>query len=109
MRIGVVSDIHSNLTALQTVLDDMGAVDALWCLGDFVGYGPWPNECVELLRGRGVAAIAGNHDLAAIGAISTEDFNYEAGIAANWTTEQLSAESRDYLTSLGPRTEVEGV
>src|SRR5438093_11637894 len=79
MRIGVVSDIHSNLTALLTVLDDMGPVDALWCLGDFVGFGPWPNECIELLRERGVQAIAGNHDLAAIGTISSEEFN--GGIA----------------------------
>ena len=109
MRIGVVSDVHSNLTALEAVLKDMGTVDALWCLGDFVGYGPWPNECIELLRERGVTAIAGNHDLAAIGAISTQDFNYEAGVAADWTAEQLSAESRDYLTSLEPKAEVDGV
>jgi diadenosine tetraphosphatase ApaH/serine/threonine PP2A family protein phosphatase len=94
---------------LQAVLDDMGAVDGLWCLGDFVGYGPWPNECVELLVERGVQAIAGNHDLAAIGTITTQDFNYEAGRAARWTTERLTAESRDFLASLTPRTEVEGV
>src|SRR5207253_880122 len=65
VRIGVVADVHSNLPALRAVLDNMGTVDALWCLGDFVGYGPWPNECVELLRQLGVEAIAGNHDLAA--------------------------------------------
>jgi len=109
MRIGVVSDIHSNLPALEAVLQDMGEVDALWCLGDFVGYGPWPNECVDMLRERGVRAIAGNHDLAAIGVISTQDFNYEAGRAANWTADQLSAESRGYLSGLSPMTEVDGV
>ncbi len=109
MRIGVVSDIHSNLTALHAVLDDMGEVDGLWCLGDFVGYGPWPNECIELLRERDVKAIVGNHDLAAIGAISTIDFNYEAGQAAHWTADQLTAESRDYLLALTPMREVDGV
>jgi diadenosine tetraphosphatase ApaH/serine/threonine PP2A family protein phosphatase len=109
MRVGVVSDVHSNLTALQAVLKDMGKVDAVWCLGDFVGYGPWPNECIELLRERGLTAIAGNHDLAAIGAISTQDFNYEAGVAADWTAEQLTAESRDFLTSLEPVLELDEV
>ena len=109
MRIGVVSDIHSNLTALLTVLDDMGPVDALWCLGDFVGYGPWPNECIELLRERGVQAIAGNHDLAAIGTISSEEFNGDAAIAAEWTAHALTPESRAYLLTLEPMAEIEGV
>lgn len=109
MRIGVVSDIHSNLTALVAVLGDMGAVDQLWCLGDFVGYGPWPNECIDLLRERGALAIAGNHDLAAIGTVSCEDFNGDAAIAAQWTADQLSPSSRSYLKSLQPIGEVEGV
>src|SRR5436190_12869691 len=109
MRIGVVSDIHSNLTALQTVLDDMGAVDALWCLGDFVGYGPWPNECVDLLREHGAEAIAGNHDLAAIGAISCEDFNGDAAFAAQWTADALSPASRAFLKSLPPARQVADV
>ena len=87
MRIGIVSDIHSNLPALEAVLQDMGAVDRLLCLGDFVGYGPWPNECVDLLRDRGVISIAGNHDLAAIGALTTEDFNQEAAFASAWTAD----------------------
>lgn len=109
MRIGVVSDIHSNLPALQAVLTDMGAVDALWCLGDFVGYGPWPNECIELLRQQGVVSIVGNHDLAALGTISTAEFNRDAAAATQWTARQLTAEHRDYLLSLAPLTEVDGV
>src|SRR5439155_14620246 len=109
MRIGVVSDIHSNLTALLTVLDDMGPVDALWCLGDFVGYGPWPNECVDLLRERGARAIAGNHDLAAIGTIPCDDFNGDAAFAAQWTADALTPDSRAYLESLTPSLEVDGV
>ena len=67
MRIGVVTDIHSNLVALEAVLADMGSVDALWCLGDVVGYGPWPIECISLLREKCSAIIAGNHDLATVG------------------------------------------
>ena len=100
MRIGIVSDIHSNLPALETVLADMGTVDALWCLGDFVGYGPWPNECVALLREHDALSIAGNHDLAALGAISTESFNPSAAIATAWTTAQLKGDTSDYLRSL---------
>ena len=109
MRIGVLSDIHSNLAALLAVLEDMGPVDAVWCLGDFVGYGPSPNECIEILRERGAQAIAGNHDLAAIGRISCEDFNGDAAFAAQWTARALTPESRGYLESLEPIREVDGV
>jgi predicted phosphodiesterase len=109
MRIGVVSDIHSNLPALAAVLDDMGPVDQLWCLGDFVGYGPWPNECIDLLRERNAVAIAGNHDLAAVGILSCEEFNGDAAIAAQWTADELSSSSRSYLESLRPIGEVAGV
>ncbi len=109
MRIGIVSDVHSNLTALEAVLQDMGAVDAVWCLGDFVGYGPYPNECIALLRDRGGAAIAGNHDLAAIGTISTRDFNKDAAAATKWTTKNLTSEAHQYLASLQPISEAGGV
>jgi predicted phosphodiesterase len=109
MRIAIVSDIHSNLPALQAVLADMGEADAIWCLGDFVGYGPWPNECIALLREARVTAISGNHDLAAIGQITTEAFNRDAAIATAWTTSQLSPESVSYLASLPPMGEVDGV
>jgi diadenosine tetraphosphatase ApaH/serine/threonine PP2A family protein phosphatase len=109
VRVGVVSDIHSNIVALEAVLADMGEVDALWCMGDFVGYGPCPNECVALLREYGVVAIAGNHDLAVIGAISTRDFNPDAAKATAWTAEQLTEEHRCYLESLPPILETEGV
>ncbi|MEA2642273.1 MAG: hypothetical protein QOF51_3667 [Chloroflexota bacterium] len=109
MRIVVVSDIHSNLPALQEVLAAAGEVDGVWCLGDFVGYGPWPNECVDLLRSRDVVGIAGNHDLAALGVISTADFNPDAARATHWTTAHLSAETRTYLESLAPIGEVAGI
>jgi predicted phosphodiesterase len=109
VRVGVVSDIHSNLVALEAVMEHMGPVDALWCMGDFVGYGPCPNECMSLLREHEVVAIAGNHDLAVIGAISTRDFNPDAARATAWTAEQLNEEHRRFLESLPPYLETDGV
>ena len=108
MRFGVVTDIHSNLVALQAVLTDMGPTDGIWCLGDIVGYGPWPNECIALLRERGATVIGGNHDLAVIGSslVSVEDFNGDAADATRWTGEQLTPESRAYLESLAPISQV---
>jgi predicted phosphodiesterase len=100
MRCAIISDIHGNLDALQTVLADAGEVDALWCLGDLVGYGPEPNACVDLLRNRGAVCVAGNHDWAAIGKMDTADFNPEASEAARWTGAQLSPENLAYLEGL---------
>ena len=66
-RIIVISDIHSNLTALEAVLADAGVVDEAWCLGDLIGYGPDPNECISLIRELpNMICMMGNHDLAAI-------------------------------------------
>lgn len=109
MRIGIVSDVHSNLPALEAVLEAMGPVDALWCLGDFVGYGPWPNECIQRLQERDVRAIAGNHDLAAVGLISTDYFNQHAAMAVLWTAQQLTEASWRYLSSLDTTKVVDGV
>lgn len=100
MRYGIVSDIHSNLAAFEAVLEDMGTVDALWCLGDVVGYGPDPNECVELLRRHEHICVLGNHDAAAIGKLDTSDFNPVAAHAAAWTAGQLSERTRSYLLAL---------
>ncbi len=103
MRYGIVSDIHSNLAAFEAVLEHMGPVDALWCLGDIVGYGPDPNECLELLRRHEHVCVLGNHDAAAIGKLDTSDFNPAAATAAHWTARQLSERSRDYLLALPER------
>lgn len=110
MRIAVLSDIHANLPALEAVLDHAargGTVDALWCLGDTVGYGPQPNECIARLREFPHLAVAGNHDHAAIGRLGTEEFNPYAAEAARWTARHLSAKSRSYLEGL-PLTAREG-
>jgi predicted phosphodiesterase len=100
VRYGIVSDIHANLAALRAVLDHMGSVDALWCLGDVVGYGPDPNECLEIVRQRAQLCIPGNHDWAGIGKISTEDFNGDAEAAVSWTRRQLTADNVAYLAGL---------
>ncbi len=106
MRVAVISDVHSNLTALEAVVADFGAVDEVWCLGDVVGYGPDPNECIRLLRQLpNFSCVAGNHDWACIGKLSTDDFNPAARAAAAWTAAQLTAASRDFLLALPTRLE----
>ena len=103
MRIAVVSDVHSNLAALQAVLDDAeqrNALDAVWSLGDCVGYGPQPNEVLALLASHPLLGVAGNHDLAVTGAIDTQEFNPDAAAAAAWNTAALSDESRTLLQNL---------
>ena len=103
MRIAIVSDVHANLAALEAVLrhaEGQGARDGLWCLGDTVGYGPEPGECIARLRGLGATLVAGNHDRAATGKIGTEEFNPDAATAARWTARQLDGDERQYLDSL---------
>lgn len=100
MRIVVVSDIHSNLVALDAVLQAVGTVDQVWSLGDTVGYGPRPNEVIARLAATKHLAVAGNHDQAAVGIIGVESFNPVAAYAAHWTAEELTDESRAYLAGL---------
>jgi diadenosine tetraphosphatase ApaH/serine/threonine PP2A family protein phosphatase len=114
LRYGIVADIHANLAAFEAVLQDMGPVDALWCLGDLVGYGPDPNECIELLRRHEHLCVMGNHDAATIGELDTAAFNPAAAMAAQWTTRQLTDRSIQFLSALpyelteGPFTIVHG-
>jgi predicted phosphodiesterase len=107
MRIVILSDIHSNLVALETVLGAAGSFDALWCLGDTIGYGPRPNECVELMRQHAHIAITGNHDLACLGKIDLRDFNPDARKANIWNGDQLKAENRAWLEPLPPSVHVD--
>lgn len=100
MRCLVLSDIHSNLEAFETVLDHAGAVDQIWCLGDVVGYGPDPNGCVELLRSRPHRCIAGNHDWATLGKLDLQDFNPDAREANLWNRKQLTPSNLAYLEEL---------
>ena len=100
MLVAVVSDIHSNLSALQAVLSDLPAVDEVWCLGDIVGYGPDPNECLQTILGLKHLAIAGNHDWAAVGLADLRDFNADARAAALWTAAQLSEANKEIIRRL---------
>jgi diadenosine tetraphosphatase ApaH/serine/threonine PP2A family protein phosphatase len=113
VRVAVISDVHANLYALKAVLGeiDRDPPDAIWCLGDTVGYGPRPNECCTLVRERAHLTLVGNHDLVALGegGIAAHDFNPEAAAASRWTQEELTEESRGFLGSLEPTAESDGV
>jgi predicted phosphodiesterase len=103
VRCLVLSDIHSNLVAFEAVLADAGSVDLVWCLGDVIGYGPQPNECIERLRRLPHVCVAGNHDWAAIDRLDVSDFNPDASRACLWTREQLTASSLSYIQDLPER------
>ncbi len=102
MRILVLSDIHANLTALQAVLQAAGPVDAVWCLGDLVGYGPNPNEVVETIRAQpNLLCVAGNHDVAIADLdMDIRAFNAQAQASVRWQRANLSEENRRYLYHL---------
>lgn len=108
MHVLVISDIHANLTALEAVLQDADGVDATWCLGDIVGYGPDPNECIARIRGLpNLVCLLGNHDAAALGKIDVEAFNAEAKASLVWMQSTLTAESRAFLQEL-PEKAIQG-
>jgi diadenosine tetraphosphatase ApaH/serine/threonine PP2A family protein phosphatase len=100
MRILVVSDVHANLSALDAVLAGAGAFDRIWCLGDLVGYGADPDGCIDRLRTFEPLCLAGNHDLAALGRLSLEDFNPDAKAAALWTRTRIGQANLAWLGSL---------
>ena len=107
----MVSDVHSNLAALEAVLASIDASppDELWCLGDVVGYGPRPNECCEIVRARAEICLGGNHDLAVRGTIDLSEFSGDAAVAARWTRDVLDDPSRTFLDGLDPLGERSGV
>jgi predicted phosphodiesterase len=111
MRVAVISDVHANYQALEAVLKEIDAVhvDAIWCLGDTVGYGPRPNECCDTVTDRADHCLVGNHDLVALGELTIGEFNDEAAAAAVWTSEVLTPESRAFLARLKPFGTVEGI
>jgi predicted phosphodiesterase len=101
MRVLVISDIHANLTALDAVLEAAGFFDAVWCLGDIVGYGPDPNECIERIQELPeIQCIAGNHDRASASGIELDAFNPEARQALEWTRSRLTEASSQFLLQL---------
>ena len=101
MRILVISDVHANITALEAVIADAGKVDETWCLGDVVGYGPDPNECVERIASLpNLTCVMGNHDAAALGQMPVAAFNGDARRALEWQMERITPKSMDFLRSL---------
>ncbi len=102
MRFAVISDIHSNLAALQSVFKDIDArgVDHVYCLGDIVGYGPSPNECIQLVRERCTAVVMGNHDSGVLGKTPLTHFNEFGRSAIKWTKKEITPEHLLYLNSL---------
>lgn len=110
MRALIVSDVHSNLEAFQSVIQDANhgvGFDEIWSLGDLVGYGPEPGACVELLRSYKHQAVAGNHDLASVDKLSLEAFNPYAAEANRWTSEQLTDEQKKYISELPLKLELD--
>ena len=112
MRYLIIADIHSNLEAFKAVLKHVntrGGFNQILCLGDVIGYGPEPHECLDLLRQFNHLCIAGNHDLAAVGKIETTDFNGDAAIANSWTAQQLCIEDQEYIKLLKLQLEINGI
>jgi predicted phosphodiesterase len=102
-RVAVISDIHSNLAALEAVIQAAGKVDEWWCMGDIVGYGPDPNEVIGVIRDLRATCIRGNHDDGVQRLNELAWFNSTAGRALDWTARQLSDASWGFLRVL-PRT-----
>ena len=99
MRVGVLSDVHANLPALEAVLGDLGSLDVLLNAGDVVGYNPWPEACVDAMRSRDVPTVRGNHDRAVV---ENTDFRFNSMAAAGveYAREQLDDEQLEWLESL---------
>jgi len=106
----VISDVHSNLPALEAVLESIGTAgpEEIWCLGDVVGYGAQPDECTALVRERCAFILNGNHDLAVTGGIDAKTFSETARAAVDWTKANASAETIEFLTGLSPEGERAG-
>jgi diadenosine tetraphosphatase ApaH/serine/threonine PP2A family protein phosphatase len=109
MRVLIVSDIHSNIVALETVLAAAASFDALWCLGDTIGYGAEPDECADLVRERCQLCLVGNHDLAVLGARDVAAFSEAAAVAVAWTRENVAERTLALLRELEPSGEREGI
>ncbi|MBU1428405.1 metallophosphatase family protein [bacterium] len=107
MKIGIISDIHSNSEAINSVLKNIKEVDEFICLGDIVGYGADPNYCIEKIKDLNYRCIGGNHDFAVVGKLDINYFNYNARAAILWTSLQLKKENLNFLLNLEKKIELE--
>jgi len=110
VRVAVISDVHGNLAALEAVLEEVrrAELDAVWCLGDTVGYGPRPNECCALVQERCAIVLGGNHDFVVAGTLEIDSFSAAARDAAEWTQTVLDDASLQFLRALDPVARAEG-
>jgi diadenosine tetraphosphatase ApaH/serine/threonine PP2A family protein phosphatase len=106
-RVALCSDVHGNLPAFQTVIADIRkvGVDQIWNLGDLVGYGAQPDECVALAKEACDVCLIGNHDLVVIDKLKIDDFSANAATAALWTREHINSDTREFLAALSPKDE----
>jgi diadenosine tetraphosphatase ApaH/serine/threonine PP2A family protein phosphatase len=104
LRVAVLSDVHSNRPALETVLAsiEQAGVEEIWCLGDMVGYGADPDPCTALIRDTCDVCLAGNHDLAVLGELDISTFSDTAAVAVTWTRENMDEETIEFLRGLKP-------
>jgi predicted phosphodiesterase len=111
MRVAICTDIHGNRHAFEAVIAaaEADGAEELWCLGDLVGYGAEPDACVALADRHCAICLAGNHDLAVVEVLSLEEFSRGAAIAAKWTQDTISPQTREFLLSLQPKGEGEGI
>ena len=111
MRVAVISDIHSNLPALEAALAEIDAADLeqIWCLGDIVGYGAQPDECTAIARERSDVCLVGNHDLAVLGELDISSFSAAAAEAVTWTRAEADQASIEFLRDLEPAGERDGI
>ena len=107
MRVALISDVHGNLAALEAILAALAPFDAVWHLGDVVGYGPYPVEVIARLEAESAIGVRGNHDAAALGEIGTEWFNDAARVAVEWSAKQLTDRAARWLAT-NPQTRVQG-
>ena len=106
MKIGILSDIHSNSEAINSVLKSIKRVDEFICLGDIVGYGADPNYCIEKVKDLNCKCVGGNHDFAVVGKVNINYFNYAARAAILWTSRQLKKDNINFLLSLNKKIEL---
>jgi len=103
-RVAIISDIHGNLPAFKAVVADIRetGVDEIWCLGDLIGYGAQPDECVALAKEECDVCLIGNHDLVVLDKLDIADFSMNAALAAKWTQDHIQKETFDFLNTLEP-------
>jgi diadenosine tetraphosphatase ApaH/serine/threonine PP2A family protein phosphatase len=111
VQVAAITDIHSNLPALEAVLEaiDATGVEEIWCLGDVVGYGAQPDACADLIRERCDLCLVGNHDIAVLGGLDIASFSEAAAVAVSWTRENVAPRTLDFLRDLEPAAQREGI